>query len=250
VTFAADLDGSAGLDGRVVLITGASRGLGAALAVACAAGGARLVLVARTRGALEEVDDRCRAAGAAPATLVALDLARQPELLGRLGPAVLERHGRLDGLAACAADLGTLTPAPHVDPKTFARVLAVNLHANARLIAALDPPLRASDAGRAVFLTDRAASAGRAFWGAYGASKAALEALVLAWAAEVGRITPLRVNLVDPGPMRTRLRAHAFPGERPEDLPPPEEAAARILPFLSPAWTGRGGLVELGRPRS
>ncbi len=137
------------LAGRVILVTGASRGLGAALAVACAAEGARLVLTARTRGALEEVDDRVRAAGGEPATLVPLDLAK-PELVDPLGPAVHQRHGRLDGFAACAADLGTLGPTAQVDPKTFARVLAVNLHANARLIRTLDPLLRASDAGRAV----------------------------------------------------------------------------------------------------
>jgi NAD(P)-dependent dehydrogenase (short-subunit alcohol dehydrogenase family) len=235
------------LAGRVVLITGASRGLGAALAVACAAEGARLVLTARTRGALEEVDDRVRAAGGEPATLVPLDLAK-PESVDPLGPALLDRHGRLDGFAACAADLGTLGPAAQVDPRTFARVLAVNLHANARLIRTLDPLLRASDAGRAVVVTDRAASGGRAFWGAYGASKAALEALTLAWAAEVGRITRLRVNLADPGPLRTRLRAQAYPGEAPETVPPPEAAAARLLPLLSPAHDRGGELVSLAAP--
>ncbi len=234
----------AGLAGRVVLITGASRGLGAELAVACASAGAHLVLVARTRGALEEVDDRVRAAGG-EATLVPLDLA-EGHLVDPLGPAIHQRHGRLDGLAACAAELGVLTPTPHLDPAVLARVLAVNLHANQRLIRSLDPLLRASDAGRAVFLTDRQASRGRPFWGAYGASKAALEALVTAWAVEVGRITRLKVNLADPGPMRTRLRAQAFPGEAPADLPDPADAASRLLPMLTPAWDRNAEIVALG----
>ncbi len=232
-----------GLADRVILITGASRGLGAALAEACAGEGARLILLARTRGALEEVDDRLRSLGAEP-TLIALDLA-ELDAVDRLGPSIYQRFDRLDGLAACAAELGTLTPAPHIDPKAFQRVLTVNLLANQRLIRTLDPLLRASDAGRAAFVTDRTASQGRAFWGAYGASKAALEAVALAWAAETGRVTRLRVNLVDPGPMRTRLRAQAFPGEDSVLLPVPGERAPAVASLLRPDRSEGGELIRL-----
>ena len=231
------------LTDRLVLITGASRGLGAALAEACAAEGARLILLARTRGALEEVDDRIRSLGA-EATLLPLDLA-DLDAVDRLGPSIYQRFGRLDGLVACAAELGTLTPTPQLDPKSFQRVLTVNLLANQRLIRTLDPLLRASDAGRAVFLTDRSASQGRAFWGAYGASKAAMETLVLAWAAETGRISRLRVNLADPGPMHTRLRAQAFPGEDPSSLPAASDRAISLLPLLLPTSERVGELVSL-----
>lgn len=233
------------LTDRVVLVTGASRGLGAAVAEACAAEGAKLVLVARTRGGLEEVDDRVRTLGA-EATLVRLDLARG-ELVDALGPAVYERHGRLDGLVACAGQLGKLSPVPHLDPKALERLYAVNVLANHRLIRTLDPLLRASDAGRAVFLTDSRASAGPAFWGGYGATKAALEAMARAWAAETARITRLRVNLVDPGPTRTRLREEAFPGEPAERSQEPAEVAARIVPLLAPAWDRSGETVSLAR---
>ncbi len=232
-----------GLADRVILITGASRGLGAALAEACAGEGARLILLARTRGALEEVDDRLRSLGAEP-TLIALDLA-ELDSVDRLGPSIYQRFGRLDGLAACAAELGTLTPAPHIDPKAFQRVLTVNLLANQRLIRTVDPLLRASDAGWAVFVTDRTASRGRAFWGAYGASKAALEAVALAWAAETSRVTRLRVNLVDPGPMRTRLRAQAFPGEDSALLPAPGERAPAVVSLLRPDSSEGGELIRL-----
>jgi NAD(P)-dependent dehydrogenase (short-subunit alcohol dehydrogenase family) len=231
------------LTDRLILITGASRGLGAALAEACAAEGARLILLARTRGALEEVDDRVRSLGA-EATLLPLDLA-DLDAVDRLGPSIYQRFGRLDGLGACAAELGTLTPTPQLDPKTLQRVLTVNLLANQRLIRTLDPLLRASEAGRAVFLTDRSASQGRPFWGAYGASKAALETVVLAWSAETARITRLRVNLADPGPMRTRLRAQAFPGEDPSSLPAADERAMSLHSLLLPTSERAGELVSL-----
>jgi NAD(P)-dependent dehydrogenase (short-subunit alcohol dehydrogenase family) len=231
------------LTDRLILITGASRGLGAALAEACAAEGAHLILLARTRGALEEIDDRVRSLGA-EATLLPLDLA-DLDAVDRLGPSIYQRFGRLDGLAACAAELGTLTPTPQLDPKTLQRVLTVNLLANQRLIRTLDPLLRASDAGRAVFLTDHTASQGRPFWGAYDASKAALESIVLAWSAETARITRLRVNLADPGPMRTRLRAQAFPGEDPSSLPAAGERAMSLLSLLLPASDRGGELVSL-----
>ena len=231
------------LTGRVVLVTGASRGVGAAVAEACAAEGAKLILVARTRGGLAEVDDRVRALGS-EATLVQLDLAKG-ELVDALGPAVFHKHGRLDGLVACAGQLGKLSPVPHLDPKVLERLYALNVLANHRLIRTLDPLLRASDAGRAVFLTDSRASAGPAYWGGYGATKAALEAMVCAWAAEAARITRLRVNLVDPGPVRTRLREDAFPGEPARRVPTPAEVAPRIVPLLTPAWQRCGELVRL-----
>jgi NAD(P)-dependent dehydrogenase (short-subunit alcohol dehydrogenase family) len=229
------------LTGRLILITGASRGLGAAVAVAAAAAGARPILLARTRGALEAMDDRLRREGAEP-VLVCMDLADTAQL-ERLGPSLYERFGRLDAWFAAAADLGELTPTPHLAESVWNRVFAVNLTANLALMRALDPLLRRASAGRAVLVTDTAASQGRAFWGAYGASKAALETLARAWAAETGRITPLRVNLVDPGPMRTRLRAQAFPGEDPCSLPLPETRAAAILPLLSAEPAASGQLI-------
>lgn len=229
------------LDGRVVLVTGASRGLGAAVAAACAAEGATLVLVARTRGGLEETDDAVRRHGR-EATLVPLDLI-QGELVDRLGAALFERFGRLDGLVSCAAELGPITPVSHLDPKAFERTLAVNVVANHRLIRSLDPLLRAAPDARAVFVTDGSAGPGRAYWGAYAASKAAMEALVLAYAAEL-RITPVRVNLFDPGPMATRLRARAYPGERPETLPPPSAAVPTLLPLLAAGCARHGEVVR------
>jgi NAD(P)-dependent dehydrogenase (short-subunit alcohol dehydrogenase family) len=233
------------LEGRLILITGASRGLGAAVAIAAGAAGARLILLARTRGAREALDDRLRAGGAEP-VLVPMDLS-DADQVARLGPSLYQRFGRLDGLLAAAADLGELTPTAQVDPAVWARVLAVNLTANLVLMRGLDPLLRTAAAGRAVLVTDGAASAGRAFWGAYGASKAALEALARAWAAETGRITPLRVNLVDPGPMRTRLRAKAFPGEDPAIVPLSETKAAAILSLLSGEPAESGQIVRLDK---
>lgn len=237
------MSGGQALGGRVVLVTGASRGLGAAVAEACAAEGATLVLVARTRGGLEEVDDRVRALGA-EATLVPLDLTK-PDLVDKLGPALFERHGRLDGLVSCAAELGTLGPVPHLDPKMLERLFALNVLANQRLIRTLDPLLRAAPAGRAVFVTDQAASAGPAYWGGYGATKAALEAMVKAWAAEVA-FTRVRVNLVDPGPLRTRLRAKAFPGEGAGRAREPAKAAAAIARMLAVGFEGSGEVARLG----
>jgi NAD(P)-dependent dehydrogenase (short-subunit alcohol dehydrogenase family) len=218
------------LEGRVVLVTGASRGLGAAVALAAAAEGADLVLVARTRGGLEEVDDGVRALGRR-ATLVVLDLLRG-ELVDRLGPAVFERHGRLDGLVHAAFELGGLTPVAHHDPAALERLIGLGVLATQRLIRSLDPPLRAAPAGRAVFLTDAEAEPGRAYWGGYTAAKVAMAALARAWAAE-SRLTPLRVHLMDPGPMRTRLRAAAYPGLDPATLPEPAGAARRVVDLLA-----------------
>jgi len=211
------------------------------VALRFAAEGARLILVARTSGALEEIDDGVRAAGG-EATLVPLDLLDGPAI-DRLGAALFERFGRLDVLVGAAAELGPLSPLPHVDPKVFERVMALNAGATFRLIRSLDPLLRASDAGRAVFVTCAQGRDARPFWGAYAASKAALEAMVLAYAAETRRST-LRVNLIDPGPLRTRLRAQAYPGEDPSRLPLPESATEPFVSLAEPASTRHGELLR------
>jgi len=239
--------GEGQLDGRVVLVTGASRGLGAAVAEACAAQGAKLVLVARTRGGLEEVDDAVRRHGG-EATLVTLDVTKG-ELIDTLGRALFERFGRLDGLVGAAAELGPITPASHLEPKVLERVMAVNALANHRLIRSLDPLLRLAPAGRAVFITDAGPGPAWAYWGGYAASKAALEALVLAYAAEL-RLTNVCVNLLDPGPMATRLRKDGYPGERPGAVPPPNAAAAAVVELLLPGCTRHGALVRLGQSLS
>jgi NAD(P)-dependent dehydrogenase (short-subunit alcohol dehydrogenase family) len=230
------------LAGRIILITGASRGLGAAVARTCAAEGAQLVLVARTRGALEELDDEVQRRGAPPATLVALDLTKG-ELVDRLGAALFERWGRLDGLVHGAAELDQLTPVAHLEPRAFERAMAGGPLALHRLIRTLDPLLRRSDAGRAVIVTDRPARQPVAYWGAYAAAKAAIEALTLAWAAELA-ITPVRVNLFAPGPMATRLRARAFPGEPAGAAPPPDAAAAALAQLLDPGCVRHGERID------
>ena len=222
------------------MITGASRGLGAALAERFATDGATLVLVARTPGALEEVDDRVRAAGGT-ATLVPLDLT-DADAMDRLGGALAERFGRLDVLVAASAELGPLSPLGHVAPAAFARVMAVNATANWRLIRSLDPLLRASPAGRAIIVTCAQARAGKPFWGAYAASKAALEALAMAYAAETRRMA-LRVNLIDPGIMRTRLRAQAYPGEDPAKLPDPGALAEAFVALAEVGCARHGELI-------
>src|SRR5690606_2615549 len=194
-------------------------GIGAAVAERYAAEGAHVYLVARTQGGLEEVYDRISAAGGS-ATGVPLDL-RKPEGIEQLAVAVFERFKRLDILVGNAGALGVLTPVPHLEPKVWDQVITVNATANYRLIRAFDPLLRASDAGRAIFVSSGAARGSFAYWGAYAASKAALEALVSCWAAETAK-TNLRINTVDPGAVRTRMRAEAFPGEDPMSLRPPQ----------------------------
>jgi len=232
------------LAGRLALVTGASRGLGAAVAKRFAAEGAQLVLTARTVGGLEEVDDAVRAAGST-ATLVPLDLA-DFEAIDRLGLSLYERFGRLDVLVGNAAFLGTLSPVGHITPRDWAAVVNLNLTANWRLIRSLDPLLRKSDAGRAIFVTDALARAPKAFWGAYAATKAALETLTLVYADEIAN-TKVRANVVDPGPLRTALRARAFPGEKPESLPPPETATEAFVALAEVGCT-RNGEVIAARP--
>jgi NAD(P)-dependent dehydrogenase (short-subunit alcohol dehydrogenase family) len=229
--------------GRVAVVTGASRGIGYAAALALGRAGIHVLAVARTVGGLEELDDEIQAAGGS-ATLVPLDL-RDGAAIDRLGAAIYERWGRLDILLGNAGMLGVVTPVSHLEPKVFEQVMAVNVAANWRLIRSLDPLLRQADAGRALFLTAAEAREARPFWSAYAASKAALERIVLSYAAELGP-TRVTANLVDPGPVRTHLRAQAYPGENAELLRTPAEIAPAILAMLSPAFTANGTLNRLG----
>ncbi|MBM3568424.1 MAG: SDR family NAD(P)-dependent oxidoreductase [Alphaproteobacteria bacterium] len=229
------------LDGRVALVTGASRGIGRAVARGFAAEGARVVAVARTQGGLEELDDEIRALGG-QATLVPMDL-EKGEDIDRLGAAIHERFGRLDILVGNAGLLGRLSPLGHFPPRDWERVFAVNVHANWRLIRACDALLRASDAGRAIFVTSGAARKGLPYWGLYAATKAALEAMVAAYAAET-KATSLRVNLVSPGAVRTAMRALAFPGEEPETVTPPEALVETFLALAEPGCAHHGRIVE------
>jgi len=230
------------LAGRLALVTGASRGLGAAVAKRFAAEGAQLILVARTVGGLEEVDDAVRAAGSS-ATLVPLDLA-DFDAIDRLGQSLYERFGRLDILVGNAGGLGALSPVGHIRVRDWSETINLTLTANWRLIRSLDPLLRASEAGRAIFVTDAVARRPRAFWGAYAAGKAGLEALVRVYADETAR-TNLRVNLVDPGRLRTRLRAKAYPGEKPESVPAPESAVDAFVALAEAGCTRHGELIAV-----
>jgi NAD(P)-dependent dehydrogenase (short-subunit alcohol dehydrogenase family) len=236
---------AAPLEGRVALITGASRGIGAALALELAKLGAQCVLVARTQGGLEDVDDAIRAAGGKPATLLPFDLQKAEKDIDMIGPSIVERFGRLDILVHNAGALNKLTPVAHIEPRDWAEVMAVNLTASWRLIRSCDPPLRASDAGRAVFLTTGVAQNPRAYWGMYGASKAGMENLVMTWAAEV-EATPVRVNLVDPGRTATKLRAAAYPGEDPDSIAQPADVAPGIAALCLPSETRHGARIRLG----
>jgi NAD(P)-dependent dehydrogenase (short-subunit alcohol dehydrogenase family) len=230
------------LAGRTALVTGASRGFGAAVAVALARAGARLVLTARTVGGLEATDDAIRAAGGARATLVPLDLG-EFDKIDELGLALYQRFQGLDILVAAAATLQPLSPVAHMLPARWATTFRINVEAQFRLIRILDPLLRREPAGRAVFVTDSAGRPGTAYWNAYAASKAALDTLVLSWAGELTK-TPLRVNLYDPGPMRTGLRATAFPGEDAESLPLPADRVAGLMPLLSAECRAHGTRVS------
>jgi NAD(P)-dependent dehydrogenase (short-subunit alcohol dehydrogenase family) len=219
------------LNGRIALVTGASRGIGRALALAMAGEGAHVVAVARTTGALEELDDDIKSAGGS-ASLVPMDL-RKPDGIDQLGGVVFERWKRLDILVGNAGVLGGLSPLGHIEPKTWDEVMAVNVTANWRLIRSFDPLLRQSEAGRAVFVTSGAARTIYAYWGPYAVSKAALETLAKTYAAETVK-TAIKVNLLNPGPIRTRMRAQAMPGEDPNSLPPPEAVAEAFLPLVLP----------------
>lgn len=231
------------LAGRLALVTGASRGIGAATAEAIAAAGAHVVLVARTGKALEEVEERIHEAGGS-ATIAPLDLT-DGESIGKLAAAVAERWNAIDILVLNAAMLGSLTPVEHIDAKEYAKLLATNLLANQALIAAFDPMLRRAEQADIVAVTSSVGREPRAFWGAYGSSKAALETLVLAYADETEHAGKIRVHIVDPGASRTRMRQLAFPGEEPDSVKPPEVAAKAILKrLLADAKTGELIRVE------
>jgi NAD(P)-dependent dehydrogenase (short-subunit alcohol dehydrogenase family) len=229
------------LAGRVAVVTGASRGIGRAAALALAREGVHVVAVARTVGALEELDDEIQKAGSS-ATLVPLDLTDYPAL-DRLGAAIHQRWGRLDMLFGNAGLLGAVTPVAHIEPKVFDSVMAVNVTANWRLIRSLDPLLRQSDAGRALFVTSGVTRRFPAYWGVYSVSKAALDGLVRTYAAEI-RQTAAAANLFSPGALRTRMRAQAVPGEDPMTLKTPEDAVADIVRMLSPSYAGNGTLFD------
>jgi NAD(P)-dependent dehydrogenase (short-subunit alcohol dehydrogenase family) len=226
---------------RIALVTGASRGIGAALALELAQAGAHVVAVARTVGGLEELDDKIKAAGGT-ATLVPLDV-KDSDGIARLALALNERYGHLDVLIGNAGILGPLSPLGHVEPKNWDNLIAVNITANWQLIRTMDPLLKAAPAGRAVFLTSAVAHIGRAYWGPYAASKAALEVLVRTFAAE-SATTNVRANLFSPGPTRTRMYATAFPGIDPMTLPTPEEVAAKIVPLCLADCTQSGKLFD------
>ena len=228
------------LTGKIALITGASRGIGAAVAVRFAEEGAHVVMAARTVGGLEEVDDAIRAAGGA-ATLVPMDL-RDFVKIDELAAAIFDRWGRLDILVGNAAEFGVFSPLGHIDPATWGEVMDLNLTANWRLIRAMDPLLRAAPAGRAIFVTSGVARGVFPYWGPYAVSKAGLEMLVKIYAGEIAK-TRVRANLIDPGIVRTRLRGRAFPGEDPGRVPPPESVADAFLALAVPECTRTGEIV-------
>ena len=226
---------------RIALVTGASRGIGYATALSLARGGAHVVALARTIGGLEELDDAVRAAGGS-ATLTPLDIRDYPALY-RLAAALNERYGRLDVLVGNAAIAGVPSPLDHIEPKAWDESLAINVTANWHLIRAMNPLLRLSDTGRAVFITSGVATSARAYWAPYSVSKAALDVLVRTYAEETSS-TNVGVNLFNPGPTRTRMRALAMPGEDPATLPAPDEVAAKIVNLCLADFTETGKLYD------
>jgi NAD(P)-dependent dehydrogenase (short-subunit alcohol dehydrogenase family) len=230
------------LTGRVALVTGATRGVGRAAALALASAGAHVIAVGRTQGALEDLDDEVRALTGEHATLVPLDLT-QGDGLDQLGLAIFQRHQRLDILVHAAAVLSGLRPVAHIPPKVWDTIIATNITSAYRLIRSLEPLLRASDGARALFLTCGQAATPSAFWGSYAASKAALEALVRSWADEVDN-TLIRAILIDPGPVRTKLRAEAYPGEEKDGLTNPAELGPMIAELAGPADPGPPSTVR------
>jgi Short-chain alcohol dehydrogenase of unknown specificity len=227
------------LSGRVALVTGASRGIGRAVAKRFAAEGAEVVCVARTQGALEELDDEIAAIGG-KVILCPLNL-REFDKIDQMAGGLFQRFGKLDILVGNAGDIGGgLAPIGHIDQRHFQEAFDVNVTANYRLIRALDPLLRASDAGRAMFVTSGVTQGAHPFWGVYAATKAALEAIVTTWAAEVERISKLRINLIDPGVVATRMRTIAFPGEDPNALPQPEDITETFVALAEPSCLQHG----------
>lgn len=234
------------LTDRIAVVTGASRGIGYFTALELAKRGAHVVAVARTVGGLEELDDAIREAGST-ATLVPLDLA-DVKAIDTLGGSIHERWGKLDILVANAGILGPISPIGHIKAKDFDKVMTVNVHATWRLMRTVEPLIKASDAGRGIFLSSGVAHTCRPFWGAYSASKAAIEALARTWAGELVN-TPVRINSVNPGATRTAMRAQAVPGENPETLPHPSEVAAKIVKLADPALTETGMLYDVRADR-
>jgi NAD(P)-dependent dehydrogenase (short-subunit alcohol dehydrogenase family) len=230
------------LAGRIALVTGASRGIGYALALLLARAGAHIIAIARTVGALEELDDAVRAGGASM-TGVPLDMRDYPALY-RLAATLNERYQRLDVLVGNAAVVGPRSPLRDVDPKSWDETMAINVTANWHLIRAMDPLLRRSGAGRVVLMTSGAATHARAYSGPYSVSKAALNVLARTYAAETDTTTPIRINLFNPGPTRTRMRALVMPGEDPMTLPTPEQVAESIVPLCLPSFTQTGKLYD------
>jgi NAD(P)-dependent dehydrogenase (short-subunit alcohol dehydrogenase family) len=227
------------LEGKVALVTGASRGLGFATAVHLAKAGAHIVATARTKGGLEELDDAVKAAGSR-ATLVPMNIT-DFDAIDRLGASIFERFKKLDILIGNAGTLGKLTPLAHLEPKVWDESLAINLTSNYRLIRSMDTLLQAAPAARAVFITSGLAYKCFPYWGTYSIGKAALEALMKTYAAEMAT-TNIRVNCFSPGPTRTKMRATAMPGEDPETLPSADEVAAQILPMCMPEFSDNGGV--------
>lgn len=228
-------------DKRLILITGASRGIGRAAALALAGPDTHLILISRSKKALELVDDAVRNKGG-EASLVPVDL-KDMDAIDRLGGVLNERFGRLDGLIANAAVLGSIGPIQMIGKRSFEETIATNLTAQWRLLRSMDPLLRFSDAPRAVFVTSSVARNPRAFWGPYQASKAGMEAIALAWAQE-NQALPLRINIFDPGGTATGMRAEAMPGEDPGTLPTPDDVAAELVKLVDPAETRTGALVR------
>ena len=224
------------LAGKIALVTGASRGIGRACALALAAAGAHVIAVGRTQGALEELDDEISALNLQRPTLVPLDLT-DGEAIDVLGHEIFTRHGHLDILVHAAGMLGGLWPVAHIDPKLWDKVVSTNLSSAYRLIRSMEPLLRRADAGRALFLTSGRAARPKAFWGSYAATKAGLEALVRCWADEIEH-SKVRAVLVDPNIMRTRMRAEAFPGEDPTTLPDPSEIGPMIVEYAAASGLG------------
>jgi NAD(P)-dependent dehydrogenase (short-subunit alcohol dehydrogenase family) len=227
-------------EGKTALVTGASRGIGAAVAKALAAEGAHIIMVARSVGGLEEVDDAIQSAGGS-ATLVPMDLIETDSIDGLAAP-LYERWKKLDILVGAAGMLGKLTPIHQYDPKLWENVFKLNVHANWRLIRTLDPLLRASDAGRALFVTSSVAHENKPYWAGYATSKAALDTMIQTYAVELAK-SNARVNLIDPGPTATKLRLSAYPGEDQSSLPTPEEKAELFLSALTTDFNSNGDLI-------
>ena len=232
------------LAGKVILVTGASRGIGYAAAREAARRGAHVIAVARTVGGLEELDDEIQDRGSST-TLVPLDL-RDGDAIDRLGAAIFERWGALDGLVANAGMLGTLSPLPHIAPEEFENVFALNVTANFRLLRSLDLLLRQADAGRAVFVSSSSARSAKPFWGLYAASKAALEAMVKSYAGEMATST-VKTNIFYPGAVRTAMRARAMPGEDPETLPKPAVVAPKLIDMIRSSYAENGMLFDFAK---